>query len=191
VFTDTGEPVQSATSESISGLYFLGLRRMLQSSRRFSRRQGWAPMPNISRSRRGGAMLGEGPSMTIQRVPVTGGCLCGAVRYESKDPPTGGRVLPLQDLPEKRRRPFQRIRERSRIGFQVHEGRASLLSRQQFRQTGILRRVRFADSLLLRRESARLDQDRITRPSRGLAHDEGRSLGALHTRAYRHQDPVV
>jgi hypothetical protein len=28
--------------------------------------------------------------MTIQRVPVTGGCLCGAVRYESKEPPTGG-----------------------------------------------------------------------------------------------------
>jgi hypothetical protein len=28
--------------------------------------------------------------MTIQRVPVTGGCLCGAVRYESKEPPIGG-----------------------------------------------------------------------------------------------------
>jgi hypothetical protein len=28
--------------------------------------------------------------MTIPRVPVTGGCLCGVVRYESKEPPTGG-----------------------------------------------------------------------------------------------------
>ena len=28
--------------------------------------------------------------MTLQRVPVTGGCLCGAVRYESTEPPTEG-----------------------------------------------------------------------------------------------------
>ena len=28
--------------------------------------------------------------MTAPRVPFTGGCLCGAVRYESKEPPTGG-----------------------------------------------------------------------------------------------------
>ena len=28
--------------------------------------------------------------MTMQHVPVTGGCLCGAVRYESKAPPSEG-----------------------------------------------------------------------------------------------------
>ena len=28
--------------------------------------------------------------MTSQHVPVTGGCLCGAVRYEAKDPPVQG-----------------------------------------------------------------------------------------------------
>ena len=30
--------------------------------------------------------------MTIQRVPVTGGCLCGAARYESKKPPIRGYI---------------------------------------------------------------------------------------------------
>src|ERR1700741_5300257 len=35
---------------------------------------------------------GEGPSMTMQRVAVTGGCLCGAVRYESKEAPIRGYI---------------------------------------------------------------------------------------------------
>ncbi len=30
--------------------------------------------------------------MTIEHVPVTGGCLCGAVRYESKEPPIRGYI---------------------------------------------------------------------------------------------------
>lgn len=28
--------------------------------------------------------------MANQHIPVMGGCLCGAVRYESKEPPTEG-----------------------------------------------------------------------------------------------------
>jgi hypothetical protein len=28
--------------------------------------------------------------MANQHIPVTGGCLCGAIRYESKEPPTQG-----------------------------------------------------------------------------------------------------
>ena len=84
-----------------------------------------------------------------------------------KRAPDRGRVLPLQDLPEKRRRPFQRIRELSRAGLRVHEGRASLLSHQQFRQTGILRRMRFADSLFftkgIRTSGSRSDHSTIPR----------------------------
>jgi hypothetical protein len=30
--------------------------------------------------------------MTIQHIPVAGGCLCGAVRYESKEPPIRGYI---------------------------------------------------------------------------------------------------
>src|SRR4029450_10007528 len=39
-----------------------------------------------------GSMVTGGSSMTIQNIPVAGGCLCGAVRYESKEPPIRGYI---------------------------------------------------------------------------------------------------
>ena len=39
--------------------------------------------------------------MTDKRLPISGGCLCGTVRYESTEPANTGGILPLHDVVRK------------------------------------------------------------------------------------------
>ena len=72
--------------------------------------------------------------MTHHRVPVTGGCLCRAVRYEH---PAAHRrfLLPLHDMPEELRRALQRDLEFSGSAFAFTKG-----EQKYYRATSIAKR---------------------------------------------------
>jgi hypothetical protein len=129
--------------------------------------------------------------MVNQHIPVTGGCLCGAVRYESREPPTEGYYCHCTMC----RRHYGGIFAAA-VRFpggrpQVHEEPAQILLFERLGQARLLLRLRFTSGVLLRGGSRCLDQRRIPRPSRGLADDEARFVGTIHACVYRHEDPMV
>ncbi len=88
--------------------------------------------------------------MTTQHIPVTGGCLCGAVRYEFEGVADPRLHLSLHDVPEELWRPLRPNPEVPGIGLQADEGRTQALCCQQVRQAMFLRRLRYARRILLR-----------------------------------------
>jgi hypothetical protein len=119
--------------------------------------------------------------MTIQHVPVTGGCLCGAVRYESKEPPIRGYICHCTMCRRNYGSFFGATVRFPGSAFKLTKGER----RHQIRQAMLLCRLRHAGCLFLRGESGCLDLCRISRPSRGLADDEGRIVGTIRTRVCR------
>ena len=98
--------------------------------------------------------------MPSQHIPVTGGCLCGAVRYESKDPPIQGFYCHCTICQRSYGGLFQATVKFTRSALQFTKGEVKL-SLQQIHQAGLLLRLRFADSVPLRRKPECLDTARL------------------------------
>jgi hypothetical protein len=65
--------------------------------------------------------------MENKTMPITGGCMCGAIRYEATEPPQRVGLLPLPDVPEMDRQPILSVCDVSERRIPVHTGRAEIL----------------------------------------------------------------